>query len=147
MSGIPQWGAGTGNWGRWLLRPSLIQRALSPCTSLKICLHFHFPAENKEEHVIYNLFSRGCVPWLLKSKGKALSFIPTKGKYVLRPPCLVSSSHLPTHFPPAFPLLFQLCRNTSKSVLSPYTKCTAMPGLARVSSRKFQILHQMAERV
>lgn len=60
VSAVQRWGTGRGNWGRSLLRPFLIQRASSPCVSLEICLHFHSPAGNKEEHDIYHLI----LPWL-----------------------------------------------------------------------------------
>lgn len=151
LSTIQQWGAGRGSWGRWPLRPFLIQRASSPCVSLEVCVHFHSPAGNRgAQHLpAYSPMAAAHDRWSLKAKPFPLS--PTNGKCVSRPPttpaCLVSTSHLPTQIPPAFPLLFQLCTNTSKPVSASHTKCTAMPGLAGVISRKSRILHQMAERV
>lgn len=150
VSGIPQGRAGKGNWGRWLLRPFLIQRASCPCASLEICLHLHSPAGNKEESVIYNLFCLGCVPWPLKSNSKALPFIPHK-REICAEVSITSVSYFqltPSHsFSSSLSTAFPALQKHFKPFSSPYSECTAMPGLARVSSRKFQILHQMAERV
>lgn len=67
------------------------------------------------------VFSHGCIPSGIAAWQSPV-FYPLKERNTWRPPaspaCLVSTSHLPTHFPLAFPLLSQLCTNTPKPVLA-----------------------------
>lgn len=115
-------------------------------------LHFHSPAGNKEEHDIYHLILPWLRPMTAQVQGQSPFFYPLQKGNV----CWGVLHHQRVLFPPhTFPLIFHqpfhdfssFVQNTSQPVSASYTKCTAMPGLAGVISRKSWILHQMADRV
>lgn len=112
ISTIQWWRAGRGNWGRWFLKPFLIQRSSSPCVSLEICLRFHSPAGNKEEHDIYHLIFPWLCPMTAKVSGQRPFLYPLqKGNVcwgllhhqrVLFPHSHSFSSSLSTAFPASY---------------------------------------------
>lgn len=99
------------------------------------------------------LLSRGWVPWgistWVKTKRKALSSISYKREMCAEPPaspgCHLPASHLPTHFPIAFPLLSQLYINTSKPLSASQAKCGSAARAGWSYQLKVLNTHQMAE--